>query len=391
MDYNQMNYNVFTKGLNPSEITRQPKAEEKLKGFVYVISKFFQPYEDMKSGNKKKDQKLNNGLNLVKIGRSTMTTKQAGGDKSHGRVGNLRTALISLKVHRFYIFPRYDMPGKTKEANSDSMNAAAAEDALHYAVMKKFKPAVMRLEFRTPPTATDKERFTEWFHIPEKRMDEFLKFLDDQVFNQIDADVTYGTGFTKDTMFNVRETITLVPKIRNIEVVKNRRSLNKRQHAMKLRVLPEGQKYSRSNEQFTRKLEEEKEKERRKEMHKKRRKRYEGKVDFWKSQFMPNGVGLKFRDIHAFHPKLKDKYPKKKIVDVRKHHTKIWVHYEPDVTARQLANMDPELKEMEQGRLTINEMIIEHFPEMRTKSKFIEESYQWHVYENKYNPAANDD
>ena len=61
------------------------------------------------------------------------------------------------------------------------------------------------------------------------------------------------------------------------------------------------------------------------------------------------------------------------------------------LTARQLANMDPELKEMEQGRLTINEMIIEHFPKMRTKSKFIEESYQWHVYENKYNPAANDD
>ena len=75
------------------------------------------------------------------------------------------------------------------------------EAALHFAVMKKFKPAVMRLEFRTTPNATDRERFTEWFHIPEKRMDEFLKFLDDQVFNQIDADVTYGTGFTKDTMF----------------------------------------------------------------------------------------------------------------------------------------------------------------------------------------------
>ena len=92
MDYNQMNYNVFTKGLNPSEITKEPKAEERLKGYVYVISKFFQPYEDMKSGNKKKDQKLNNGLNLVKIGQSTMTTKQAGGDKSHGRVGDLESA-----------------------------------------------------------------------------------------------------------------------------------------------------------------------------------------------------------------------------------------------------------------------------------------------------------
>ena len=106
---------------------------------------------------------------------------------------------------------------------------------------------------------------------------------------------------------------------------------------------------------------------------------------------MPNGVGLKFRDIHAFHPKLKDKYPNKKIVDVRKHHTKLWVHYEPDITARQLARMDPEIKEMEQGRLTINEIILEHFPDMLKKSKFIKESYDWHVYENKYNPAANDD
>ena len=62
MDYSSMNYNVFMKGLNPSAITREPKAEERLKGFVYVISKFFQPYEDMQSGNKKKDKKLNSGL-----------------------------------------------------------------------------------------------------------------------------------------------------------------------------------------------------------------------------------------------------------------------------------------------------------------------------------------
>ncbi len=62
MDYSSMNYNVFTKGLNPSEITREPKAEERLKGYVYVIFKFFQPYEDMQSGNKKKDKKLNSGL-----------------------------------------------------------------------------------------------------------------------------------------------------------------------------------------------------------------------------------------------------------------------------------------------------------------------------------------
>ena len=34
MDYSSMNYNVFMKGLNPSAITREPKAEERLKGFV---------------------------------------------------------------------------------------------------------------------------------------------------------------------------------------------------------------------------------------------------------------------------------------------------------------------------------------------------------------------
>ena len=83
-------------------------------------------------------------------------------------------------------------------------------------------------------------------------------------------------------------------------------------------------------------------------------------------------------------------YPKKKIVEVRKHHTKIWVHYEPDLTKRQYATLDPELKTIEEGRMTIDTMIREHFPKMRTKTKFIEESYNWHVYDNKFNPAADD-
>ena len=118
MDYTNMNYKVFTTGLNPPSITKEPKAEERLRGFVYVISKFFQPFNDHKSGNKKKDKKLNNGLNLVKIGQSTMTTAKAGGDKGHGRVGDLRTALISLKVHRFYIYPRFDMKKGTQNTDA---------------------------------------------------------------------------------------------------------------------------------------------------------------------------------------------------------------------------------------------------------------------------------
>ena len=386
MDYSNANYSVFTKGLNPPSITKYAKAEEKLKGFVYVISKFFQPFNDYNSGNKKKDKKLNSGLNLIKIGQSTMTTAKKGGDKNHGRVGDLRTALISLKVHRFYIFPRHDFKGSGSQ-NTDAMTAKAAESALHYAVMKKFKPTVMRLEFRSNPHTPDKQKYTEWFHIPEKQMPHFLKFLDNQVFNEIDTDVTYGTGFTDKTMFSVRDTLELRPKLRNIKIV-NPKTISKRNHKMSLRILPEDQKFSRSNEQFTRKLEQEKYRIEKNNEHNEERAKFQGTVPYWKSILMPNGQGLKFRDIHAFHEKLKDKYPNKRITNVRKIRTKIWVDYEPDIKSRRLYDkLDDSIKNMEEGRFTLNEIIMEHFPKL-LKTKFIKKSMQWHVYDNKYSEAA---
>ena len=44
-----------------------------------------------------------------------------------------------------------------------------------------------------------------------------------------------------------------------------------------------------------------------------------------------------------------------------------------DIT-KTVCQPDPELKTMEEGRMTIDTMIREHFPKMRTKTKFIEES-----------------
>ena len=57
----------------------------------------------------------------------------------------------------------------------------------------------MRVKFRGHASITDLDPNTEWFAIPKEKMGEFLKWLDDQAFYEINPVAVYGTSFTKTT------------------------------------------------------------------------------------------------------------------------------------------------------------------------------------------------
>lgn len=150
-----------------------------LESFVYVIAKTFKPFDDAEE------------LHLVKLGFSKFEDFN-NSYKGLSRLSGLKTGLISFKVHRLYLYDSFDTNLKSSRANQ-------AEQRLHSAIEEHYKPDRVRVKFRGFSSITDLNPNTEWFAIPKPKMPKFLKWLDDQVFYEINPVALYGTAFTART------------------------------------------------------------------------------------------------------------------------------------------------------------------------------------------------
>jgi hypothetical protein len=147
-----------------------------LESYIYVISKEFKPFDDEPS------------INLVKLGMSKFESFDSS-YKGLSRLSGLKTGLISFKVHRLYLYDSFD-------TNTKSTRAFKAEQQLHSAIEEHYKPDRVRVKFRGHASVKDLDPNTEWFAIPKDKMEDFLKWLDDQVFYEISPVAVYGTAFS---------------------------------------------------------------------------------------------------------------------------------------------------------------------------------------------------
>ena len=150
-----------------------------LESFVYVIAKTFKPFDDAEE------------LHLVKLGFSKFEDFN-NSYKGLSWLSGLKTGLISFKVHRLYLYDSFDTNLKSSRANQ-------AEQRLHSAIEEHYKPDRVRVKFRGFSSITDRNPNTEWFAIPKPEMPKFLKWLDDQVFYEINPVALYGTVFAART------------------------------------------------------------------------------------------------------------------------------------------------------------------------------------------------
>jgi len=147
-----------------------------LESYIYVISKEFKPFDDEPS------------VNLVKLGMSKFESFD-NSYKGLSRLAGLKTALISFKVHRLYLYDSFD-------TNTKSTRAFKAEQQLHSAIEEHYRPERVRVKFRGHASIRDLDPNTEWFVIAKDQMKDFLKWLDDQVFYEISPVAVYGTAFS---------------------------------------------------------------------------------------------------------------------------------------------------------------------------------------------------
>ncbi len=153
----------------------QPQALDlekiKVESYVYVIQKSMKPYV-----NSPKE------LNLIKVGTGSLFRGSA-------RLSELQTALISFNVLRIYLFSPFGEGGKKKSERADTYGRKG-EQRLHDLIEEHYKPAKVRIMFPS------QKQESEWFHIEPRKMDKFLKFLDEAAFYDVEVPPVYGSEFT---------------------------------------------------------------------------------------------------------------------------------------------------------------------------------------------------
>jgi hypothetical protein len=180
----------FKHALAPIEIKER---WNELESYVYVISK-----------RVILDEMANDSppIQIFKIGVSTMSGNIQ-------RMISMRTFLVSFKVHRLYLFERFQLPGQKKGADS-STYAYLAEQQLHASIEAKYAPEKVRVSF--PGSVEGFDSQSEWFIVPTKREKAFLNFLDQTVYKDVGVPPIYGSKFVE----NMRTRINIKPNARGV-------------------------------------------------------------------------------------------------------------------------------------------------------------------------------
>ena len=119
----------FKHALHPTELKDR---WNEIESYVYVISKRTRLHE-MEPNDPP--------VNIFKIGVSTLRGKIQ-------RMMDMRTFLISFKVHRLYLYERFQLAGDKKRREDSATYAYKAEQQLHNAVEHHFKPEKVRVSSR---------------------------------------------------------------------------------------------------------------------------------------------------------------------------------------------------------------------------------------------------
>ena len=131
MDVNAGHNDFFERALRPNAVKDLTNNWNDLVGYVYCVSKSFNPYSDHTN------KKLNKELHLVKIGMGSLRG-ESGSFKGLSRVFGLRTASISLFINTLWLFKRDTTQGAKR--NTDQYEAYQAEKSLHDIIMAKWEP-----------------------------------------------------------------------------------------------------------------------------------------------------------------------------------------------------------------------------------------------------------
>ena len=173
---------TFLRSIKPESIRQETKNFSDITGYVYVIQKKFSP----------DNGRFNQPINLIKIGFSSLDTR-IGGEKGLSRLAGFLTSLISYKVHRIYLFTRSDFAAERADKKEEyARNANKLERDLQFFTENEFNPPIVRIAFRTGNKS-------EWFSIPENRVETVLKSLDTYAYKSSLYTPIYGTAFTANS------------------------------------------------------------------------------------------------------------------------------------------------------------------------------------------------
>lgn len=361
---------ILGRALYPKEIKEKTKNFGMIKGYVYIISKKFRAFPN-------DPERL-----LMKIGMSDFNTDDGRGEKERkdlSRLQGFRTTLISFKLHRLYQFDERD-------TDKDRGSALATEQELHKMVVNEFNPPAIRITFDNTKMDGRKDRPTEWFWIKygDKGMKKILKWIDEQVYTTTNFEPIWATRFTGNpTQENYEyenikpeeEYPDRPPKITSFEVVSG--------------TVQEKNELSRTSEAVTAKRKTQRQAtinraERQKQLQArnaeilKQEKELEKTKEFWLQVFKKMGRKFYDKNMGARDGREDDgKYPNKIVTAVSKPKKlsnapagMFVVHYKPDVTRRELAQMSREDIEFHTDYIPLHEaMNLKSFKNIKEKYK----------------------
>jgi hypothetical protein len=322
---------------------------------------------------------------LMKIGYSDFNTGD-GEDKLLKRLGDHKTALISFKVHRIYLFT--DDGGSTLKGK-----AFDAEQNLHRMVVDTYNPPSVNITFDNKGSNRDKPRPTEWFWVKdERKFEKMLRWMDEQVFAIFPYPAIHGTRFLGDG-----------PKDYQF-IDADKEYPNRGQHATRFEVNPtrgtvkEREELSRSAKSFHGKnvpqkvsqldrIEKEKQQKARKKAISEESKRLAKTSAFWNQPYAKGGLkGMKFYDKDMgkdeYGRKDDGKYPNKIVVKVSRWKPNAFlVHYTIDARRRDLVNISKDELDYHSGTIPLHEFL-DITSVAKYKKKHIE-SYKY--FEDRFN------
>ena len=366
MDYQSMNYDYFEHAMKPKDVREETAQWTKIRSYVYVIRKKFNPYQ-MAETTQERKQKLNTKLNLFKIGMSSVATAN-GKSKGGVRLSNLRTGLINFDVFRIFLYPAFPMAEGDKD--TDGRYAKIVEGFLHSLIDQEFQhKGVYRIEFRGNKGVSQVK--SEWFAIPEKMEKQFLAFVDNAVYADQGASVVnaikpfYGTGFEKKSVFNVLDRLGTQPLISEVRPAKKSK-LTKYQQERNRNIRKTANIYRRTAEQIESDM-------RRKEvakaqaaLDKKHGEEMAQDLEYWKKELIDKQFTLKKGE--QLGNSYKNKYLTKVVTDVIQSGKNFYAIYEPFMRLRRKLALDPQVLKEESGPFRVNELL-DYFPQLLQKKK----------------------
>ena len=355
-----MNFNLkarrdkFDNALMPKSIKADTDDWTKIEGYVYVISKMMPPYSGEEGHEDDKP------LNCVKVGFARL-----GGtyDKGYERLNSFKTALITFRVHRIYLFGPSDFDAGVKEPLGE--NARRAEQLLHFMIDNKFKPEQVRITFST-------EQTSEWWEIKQRQLDKFLSFCDKVVENDTFSPPLYGTAFSSRAAEEIEFTSRPDSKVGSYWTKKGEFRLKDTARTTK-------NKYGSTEQSVNTALMVIQALKEQKKLTQKKTKEFTKNVTYWRNLL----VGKKFSTKEKMFHGDKKHFAKNGTTTYVVTDVEFLVAYEPDVRQARKYNKDGSVSqqfENAQGMLTINETLDE-FPKVKKQHM---DSWNYYVWFNGY-------